>query len=113
MTNLPGKDVNRIPCGRCCPPPPGRVRVRPDDDQSLLTDKCPEDLRREMTPEDIAENGDRVLRLRTDGRCEWLSLLNTHCLLVDGDTDRRPFACRDGWPDKLCADMGCPKLEKR
>jgi len=114
MTNPPRKDVNRIPCGRCCPPSGQRVLRRPDDDQSLLTDRMPEALRSKLSAADIAEYGDRVLRLRTDGRCEFLSLLNTHCLLVDGETDRRPRNCRDeGWPLEECANLGCPKLQER
>lgn len=124
MTNLPGRDVNRaplfppvggdsIPCGRCCPPPGQRVRYCPQDDQSLLTERIPEALREQLSAEDIAENGDRVLRLRGDGRCEFLSLGNTHCLLVDGDTDRRPRKCQDeGWPLEECANLDCPKLRE-
>ena len=110
MTNLLGPDADRTPCGRCCPPPGQRVRVLPTDDQELLTDKCPEPLRRTLAEADIAVNGDRVLRLRPDGRCEFLAIGDTHCLLVVGGVDLRPAACRDEhWPKSACELLDCKK----
>lgn len=110
MTSLLGPNSNEIPCGRCCPPAGQRVRVRKTDDQELATEQCPQDQLDKLTAADIAEHGDRVLRLRLDGRCEHLSDDNTHCLLVAADVDRRPLNCRDGWPDAECARLGCPKM---
>lgn len=118
MTNLLHKDANRIACGRCCPPPPSegmtthRVRVRRTDDQTLLTERCPDEIRGKLTADDIEANGDRVLPLRPDGRCTYLSADNTCCTLVLGDIDKRPAACTDVcWSTEACAELGCPKLE--
>ena len=112
MTEFLGRNANEIPCGRCCPPAGQRVRVFVTDDHALLTEQCPAEQRDKLSAEDLAANGDRVLRLRTDGRCEFLSHDNTHCLLVDGDVDKRPYNCRDGWPDAACATLGCPKIRE-
>jgi Fe-S-cluster containining protein len=118
MTSLLGKDANAIPCGRCCPPPradgkgPDRVRVTGDDDPTLLTEMCSAELLAELSANDKATYGTRVLPLREDGRCWYLSPDNTHCTLVDGDVDRRPGKCRDGWPESACEMLDCPKLAR-
>ena len=88
------------------------MRRLPTDDQELLTEQCPEPLRSTLSNADIAANGDRVLRVREDGRCEFLAIGDTHCLLVGngGQDDLRPAACRDeGWPKWACEIHGCRK----
>lgn len=107
MTKLLDRDANQIPCGLCCRQ---LVRVRPTDDQLLPTEQCTDWGEHTPSDDEIATHGDQVLLRREDGYCVHLAPDLTHCLLV-GETDRRPYNCREGWPDEACAALGCLKMK--
>ncbi len=96
-----------IPCGICCRM---RVRLLPEDDPTIVSERCPDEIRAALDPDDLAANGDRLVPQREGGYCRYLSADLARCELVTEDGDRRPFRCRN-WADELCAVLGCPKIE--
>ena len=92
---------NRTPCGKCC-----RQRVRVSrglfgDDPSSYRTK-PQAAEPDVTPAEWAR-GDRVLTVKPDGHCTYLSDDLSHCTIYA----RRPFKCRD-W---LCDPRECLALQ--
>ncbi len=110
MPNMLHPDANRIPCGLCCRQ---KVLVRPTDDQELPTVQCTDWGDHPPSDDDLATYGDRILLQDGEGYCVHLAMDKSHCVLVDGEVDRRPYACRDeGWPTAACESMGCRKLAR-